>query len=240
MTDVIEINPDSISVSMRTFRLTHLNLSSTGMFDGEVNAYGPLRSRWVSTLQFTPMEDEHWIDWDGIISAVGGVSGSIRCVDPARRMPYFNRATAPTSEAFSDGTFSTDGSGFSEGRLPSTAVVSGACARGSKSLIIDGLPASLSLAFRRGDTFEIRPNGLPASFGHYYIITKNANTDANGSTRVEFVPGLRAGVANGDMVVLSDPKTTFRFTSDDVGEMQVTPPFTGSFSLSLTEVLPRL
>lgn len=238
MTATLDIAATKLRVEARSFQLMALNLSSASLFSGELVSHGPLVQRWQAKLSFPTQKEADWREWDAIIADLGGTAGTLRAFDPARRQPYFNRIATPTVETWDDATTFSDSTAWESGLLPPSCAVDQAAYRGATDLVLRGLPASLAAALRGGDLFELRPNGLPAVHGHLYLITRTANTDATGRTRVVFRPPLRAGVADGDMVVLRDPRSVFRLGSDDQGEIQVTGRHLGRFGLTLIETLP--
>lgn len=236
---IINLDPLRLGVTARSFRLRATTLSSVGMFDGETNASLVIQ-RWITQLNFPPMAEVDWLDWEGLIDSLGGMAGRMRLTDPQSREPRYNRITSPSMETFSDGSTFTDGSGFSSGLLPDTCSFDVAADRGAVNAILRGLPPSVMAALVRGDKFEHRPAGVPAHFGLLYRVVRQANTDAAGKSGIEFVPPLRANIAAGDMCVLKNPTTVMRLASDNEGEIEVDAARHGRFGLSLVEVLPNL
>ncbi|MBY9045485.1 hypothetical protein, partial [Pseudomonas fluorescens] len=124
--------------------------------------------------------------------------------------------------------------------LPPTVHVATAAVRGANAIQIGGLPASQTAILRRGDLFEVRPNGIPAVFPHLYQVMVDGATDASGNTGVEIRPRLRADIAAGDMVVLEYPTSVFRLVSDDQAEMDISAPIIANFGFSLVEALDQV
>lgn len=227
------------SVTARTFRLTSRNLQSTSLLTREVTPAGPTVQRFVAALSFPPRDQAEWRQADGLLTSLRGMSGLLRLGDPAKKEPLFNSTVTETAETWDDLTTWDDGAGWSSGKLPAFVAAKDAASRGERSVVLQSLPVSTIAVLRPGDLFEIRTNGIPAEHGHLYLVTRQANTDTNGETRVTFEPGLRTGVAPGDMVVLTEPKTVFRLIDDEQGEIEVDNTFIGQMGLSLIEVLPR-
>ena len=238
---VITLPEDIVRVAERSFRLAATNLSSQGLFGGQVLTYGPVAQRWVASLEFAPMARARWQAWDGILAGLGGQTGLVRAGDPARRRPYYDSLATVGGANWDDGTGWDDGTSWSEGTLPPTVAVGAAAARGATFIQL-AFPAgfeSLAAVLRPGDLIEIRPGGLPAQHGHLYIATGTTGTDAAGGAGVAISPPLRAGIAAGDTAALRDPTSVFRLASDDGGEISVDSALIGRLGLALIEVLPR-
>lgn len=241
MSDVIWLPDDLIKVTESSFRLVPGSLFSTALFTGEVSPYGPVVARFRADLEFAPMVEERWREWEGLIADFEGLSGRIRTYDPVRREPYYNQIVTTTTENWDDDTTWDDGTGWESGKLPSSVALDAAANRGDKDIQL-AFPSgfeSLSAVLRRGDLLEIRPNGVPVNHGHLYVVRRTANTDASGKTGVQIAPGLRTAAAAGDQVVLEDATTVFRLESDEEGAIQVDTALHGRLGLSLVEVLPR-
>jgi len=247
---ILTLQDTRLEVRERSFRLRPHNLTSRGLFSQAISPYGPVDQRWVAELTYPPQEEADWRYWDGFLAGRDGMTGKLRAYDPARRQPRYNSVVTTTTENWDDATTWDDGTGWESGTLPPYVSAGEAAQRGETDLLLqfpgpsnDSPPVSgyesLSAVLRSGDLFEIRPNGVPADYGHLYVVTGTGNTDASGQTRVTFRPGLRAGVATGDMVVLTDPMTVFRLASDDVGDMTVDTAQHAALGLSLIEVLPE-
>jgi hypothetical protein len=233
---------DSIP-EMRSFRLKPFNIASVAAQTQELIPGGLLLQRWEARLTLTQVEEEQWRDLSGLASDLAGTGGLIRLWDHARAEPYFNRVATTTSETWDGGPTFEDGAGFESGLLsPYLTLVNGA-SRGANYLVMAGFPASTEGVLRRGDLFEIRPNGIPADHGHLYEVTRTARSNADGQAGVYFKGGLRKGVHAGDMAVVGGgpwkPSSVFRLASDDEGNIEVQGPMIGSLGLSFIEVLPH-
>ena len=231
--------PENLSsVTARSFRLVSRSLQSTSLLSSEVRTAGPTAQRFVAALSFPPRNQVEWRQADGLLTSLRGMSGFLRLGDPAKSEPLFNSLVAETTETWDDATTWDDGAGWASGKLPAFVAAKAAASRGERSMVLQSLPVSTTAVLRPGDLFEVRPNGVPAQHGHMYLVTRQANTDANGETRVTFEPGLRTGVAPGDMIVLTEPKSVFRLIDDEQGEIEVDNTYIGHMGLSLVEVLP--
>jgi len=240
MTGIVEIPAEMIRVSDRSFRLLPMSISSQGMFDGEISVHGPIRKRWIAKATWVPQGESAWREWDGLLASLDGMVGRVRIYDPMRRNLRYNDLVAESTSTFDDGATFDDGSLWSNGAMPPRCVIGENASRGATDLLFTNLPASIAAGFGRGDVFEIQQNGIPQEYSQFHIITRRANTNAAGETRVSFSPGLRANVKSGDTIVTKDARCLMRLASDDEGEINVDAAHHGRFGLSLSEILPRL
>jgi hypothetical protein len=225
------------------FFLAPSNLSSSSPYTGQTTPYGPQVQVWTAKLTFPTMRagDNRmpWRQVQGFITGLRGITGRIRMIDYNRMKPFYDAYIAkPTVERWSDNTLFSDGSGWSSGNLPPFITVDEAAEEGADSIVVSGLPASLTAALDMGDLFEVRPDGIPAVHGHLYEVTGRANTNSDGKTRIYFQAGLRKAVKAGDMIVLRYPTSVFQLASDQEGVIQRGLANLGDMGLSLTEVLP--
>ena len=228
-----------LRVTSRTFRLRSYNLSAGALYSGQVIPSGPVAQVWSASIEIVSKKGGDWQYVDGIIAGLRGMRQMFRAWDPARTDWLYNATATLSSEDFDDDTEFDDGTAFSSGKLPPSVNVGEARTKGSRDLLLSGFPASITAAGNVGDLFELRPNGTPAEFGHLYILTRVANTNADGEARVVFEPGLRADIAAGDMCVIRKATSVFRLVSDDEGEMTVGLASIGETGLQMVEVLPR-
>lgn len=220
------------------FYLRSFSLQSVASFTGEVSPYGPTAQRFFCEFTLPAKSEADSRTLSGIISRARGISGLFRIYDTARKEPGYNAAITTTTETWDDGTGFSDNTLWESGPLPNYVAVNTAAVRGDNSILMEGFPVNLTKALRLGDLFEIRPNGQPTTFGHLYEVVVDANTDASGQTRVYFEPGLRAGVAAGDQIVLKNPTSVFRLVSDEQGVIDRDRTLIGRLGLSFMEVLP--
>lgn len=184
------------------------------------NIYGPHVQYWVAKLSFPALEDSDAPEREALIESLGGSAGLLRMGHPTRLTTLYNDEIAATSEAFSDGTHFSDGTGWISGRLPPVIYCVGSAARGETSVIVGGLPASTSRVLRRGDLVEFQRGGIADETPSLHrIVTSDVPTDASGEARIEFRPPLRKGLVAGDSVVLDYATTVFRLMDDDQGVM---------------------
>jgi hypothetical protein len=199
------------------FDLLTLNLHSVAPLTNDIIPGGTIDQRFVFTPTFPPKSNLDGREQSGLIARLRGMRGRVRMRDPLRRLPAFNLKVLQSQEDFSDGTNWDDGTGWVEGFLPSFVTVLAPASRGDRSLLLGGFPASTPEVLTMGDLGEVRPNGVMCSHAHLYETTFVSASDADGHTLWQFEPGLRAGVAAGDQLVLRDPMTVFQLASDAEG-----------------------
>lgn len=193
---------------------------------------------WAGELTLSPQQwDEYGQSMSAFFSMLRGRLGKMRICDPMRRIPQRDRLIVSSGQTFSDGTNFSDGTKFIEGLLPDFVTLDGAVSRGGTHLVLAGLPASEAACLRRGDTIEIRPNGIPSETSSLYEIQFNAPTDADGKTGVVITPPLKTDCAAGDMVVLRNPMGVFRLAGDDKANLNVSLPGLTSVGFSLIEAI---
>lgn len=221
------------------FRLMPASLHSVSPYTGVGSIYGPQVQKFRAELTFPRMKAPQHRRVQAFVTRLRGMSGFIRIVDYHRMKPAYDQFVAsPTQESWSDGTTFTDGTGWVSGYLPPFVTVDESAEEGADSIVIRGMPASLTGALGMGDLFEVRPGGIHADHGHLYEIVRDANVNASGKTRIYFEAGLRKKVAAGDMVVLRYPTSVFRLATDGEGDVTRGLTSVGQMGFSLDEVLP--
>lgn len=215
--DIVAWPKDWYRVMSSRFYLGSASQVSNSPWSGRKSVYGPHRQMWRCEIQLAPQKAHRWPAISAFFSEVAGQAKLIRIGDPQRPRPQYNMRETLSSQGFSDSTFFDDGTGFVEGGIPSLIHVAGAESRGATSVVVGGLPESLSRPLRRGDLFEIRRNGIADETPSLHEVIRDAPSDADGETRIEFRPPLRKGVDAGDMVVLERPTSVFRCIDDDQG-----------------------
>jgi hypothetical protein len=217
MPDIWEWPRPWYKFSSSRFYLRSASQMATSRWTGRRNVYGPHAQIWVCELEIVRQDWQRWQPMEAFFANLGGQAGLMRIGDPQRRRPQYSRESLSPAVPWSDGTFFDDGTGWNSSPLPpSIHVVTGA-AKGATSIVVGGLPASQGRVMRRNDLFELRPNGIPTETPNLYSIMRDAPTDANGRTRIQFKPALRAGIAVGDTVVLNHATSVFRLIDDEQG-----------------------
>jgi hypothetical protein len=247
----VETWPSDAGVAQRSFQLKSYNLRSIGYLSREVRSSGPVAQRFEVKLTLPPMgviarEAEgnasakaSWRKVDGFLARLRGTSGFVRLRDHARPAPYYNIVNIQGVANWDDDATWDDGAQWVGGHLPPYVVIDALARRGDNSVVMRGLPTSTEAALNPGDLFEIRPNGVPAEHGMLHLVTRQANSNSDGKSRVYFEPGIRLGVRSGDMVVLRQPTSVFSLASDEDGMIDVDQALNGTLGLTLIEVLPR-
>lgn len=199
------------------FRLASNSQSSSSPWTGRQNVYGPHVQFWRASFSLPPRYDHEAAEFEGFMEQLGGNAGLLRMGYSHRRFPLWDFEVDPTIENFSDGTEFTDGTGFASGFLPPSVTTLEAAAFGDTSILIGGLPESTPRVLRRGDLFEVMRGGVWDETPSLHRIVRDAPTNADGETRIEFVPPLRKGVAPGDKVSLRWPCSVFRLADSEQG-----------------------
>lgn len=221
------------------FQLLSKSLTSASPFTGQRTVYGPQVQKFVANLTFPTMRPEKHRRVQGFITRLDGVVGLVRMVDYHRmKTAYDQFEVNPVEQDWSDGSGWSDGTKWVDGYLPPFIEVDEAAPEGSESIVVRNLPASLIKPIGWGDLFEARPNGIPAPHAHLYENVADVNTNASGKTRLYFKPGLRKGVAAGDMIVIRYPTSVFKLATDNEGAITRGLVSLAEMGLSLEEQLP--
>lgn len=221
------------------FYLRAANLSSTSPYTGQRSAYGPTAQIWIAELQFPALKKQDWRFLSGFLSRLDGISGLLRMPDSFRINPAYNEENAGTISGFSDDTFFSDGTGFTEGLVPNFCSVVEAAAAGADSIVLQGLPVSTPNILRSGDLLEAMPNGQQVQFDHLYEVVAQANSDADGKTRVYIRHRLSAALAAGDTIKTTNATGVFRLANDQEGVLSRSLPDHGRLGLTLVGKLPQ-
>lgn len=236
-TQICEWPIEWLRTTQSTFSLRSFNQFSTSPWSQRRSVYGPHAQVWTYDIVMAPQTRVLWQKMAALITSLDGQAGLVRIADVQRLVPQYDRAVVASSAAFSDATLFTDGTGWESGLLPPTVHLTAAADRGADFVVIGGLPVSTAAVLRRGDLFEIRPNGIAGTVPHLYMATIDGPTNAAGATGVKIRPRLRAGVAAGDMVVLRNPMGLFRLADEDQGALEVDIAGLGNFGLKLFEAI---
>lgn len=225
-----------------SFFLSSRNQTFQSPWSGRKSVYGPHSQFWMCKMTLmTLREFESPKMWEvsAFFSRLDGQNGLLRIGAIMRMDSQYNLQQAAQSQAWSDGTIFTDGTGWQSNLLPPTAFVAAVANSGDKNLVIGGLPASVAQAIRPGDLFEVRPNGVSSETPNLYEVQVGGSTDANGKIGVEVRPRLRMNFAVGDTIVLKNATSVFHVVDDNQGEIQITGnPINGNLGFTLIEALP--
>lgn len=237
MTDIIEWPRAWWGVVTCKFQLLPRSQSSQSPWTMRQHVFGPHVQYWSAELTLPAMSSSDLAAREAIVEMLGGISGLLRMGHPFRTQPMFNEDVIADSQAWSDGTFFEDGSGWVNGLLPPTVFVGDEAAYGDTSVFVSGLPALTNRALRRGDLVEFKRNGIADETPSLHRVVRDSSTNSSGQTGIEIVPPLRKGLAIGDEVSLTYPTTVFRLASNDAGAGMRDLSWTGNMQINLVEAL---
>jgi hypothetical protein len=181
------------------FALRPVSVMSTSPYTGATKAIA-LAQLWVAEITWHVPDLNDAIDLQAFLESLDGPATPIRLFDWWRCHP---RGFNPTIEHWSDGTFFSDGTGWSSVAAAPTVKI--AAARGAQSITLKDMSVSKKL-FKRGDLFEIA--------GGLYEAMGDVTANASGEATMTFRPGLRTAAIIGDAVVIAEPRGTFRLTNE--------------------------
>lgn len=204
------------------FNLRSINQAAPTTWNGTSAAIsGPHTQLWISEMTFAPLADHMRPDLGPVLQDIGaffarlrGRSGVLRMSHMKRLRPWFDRSLIAATSRFTDGSSFTDGSGFASGYLPPEVFLASAATAGARYIVLGGFPVSTSNVLRRGDLLQIKPNGIPGTVPHLYVPMFGGGSNSAGQVGVAIEPGLRQGVAAGDVVELRNAASLFRLADD--------------------------
>jgi len=205
-----------------TFRLSSISALSSSPYTGAHKA-SLLGQLWIAKLTWPARVLALVHNMQGFFDALEGPVNPVRMFDHKRMAPV---TLSGGSEPWSDGTFFTDGSGWSDGYAPALIA---AVAQGGRILVMEGLPASTE-CFRRGDLIGVQ--------GYLYELKFGVTANASGEAAVTVQPGMRVGAAIGDPVTLYRPTVPMRLASDSEAAINRTFDWGEPFSLTFVEDIP--
>ena len=177
--------------------LAAINQISASPYTGSMKSIN-LDQIWRADVSWTNHSLALGLDIQAFIEQLEGASNPVRMFDWWRTEPSLLSSLV---SGFSDGTIFTDGTGFTDGYAPA---VLNAANRGEKFVAISGLPVSTA-CFKRGD--------LVGLGGYLYTTASGVSSNALGQALLPLAPGLRLGVAAGDVVNLYAPTVPMRLAS---------------------------
>ncbi len=221
-----------------TFRLQAHSQVTPRTWIGGKSVYGPHAQIWVAQLTLSRQRwNENGQAMAAFFSRLDGQAGLMRIGHYQRLKPQLNRELSSGSQAWSDGTFFDDGTGWANGLVPDIGSVAVAATRGDNFIVLGGLQASTSRVLRRGDLVELRANGIATEVPNLYEVQVDGTTDANGLVGFEIRPRLRQGFAVGDQAVFKVPTSVFRLVDDEQGAAETDHPNLASIGFSLVEAI---
>lgn len=224
-------------VSPGRYRIRPMNQIAKRPWISGMVPKGPISQAWLADQAFRPTADPQRNDISAFFARLRGTQGVFRLPDASRPAPWYDRSIVLATGKFSDGTIFTDGRGFVSGLLPPQVYVATAAARGTRFLTLGGFPVSTANIIRRGDLFEVWPNGVPAGFPHLYQAMYGGSSDSTGKVAFDIEPGLRAGVAVSDVVNLRYASSVFRLADDSQGEMETSDGYLYSSGFTAIEAM---
>jgi hypothetical protein len=183
---------------------------------------------WVGSMaDFPVVSTDQILEWRGIIADLqGGLEDIIISpFDHLRAPVHSGLPPVITGIPHSDGSFFSDGAGYSQSSIKVSAA-SNLSFRSTSAVL--GIEAAGPL--KRGMYFSVYDGMRPSM----YIITKPP--EINGSTaNISFLPPLRTAVASGAEVDFADPKLVMNLASADSGELALDMGRWGRPSIELEE-----
>jgi hypothetical protein len=133
-------------------------------------------------------------------------------------LPPMNRTTAEAWVAFlislrgQSGTFLYGDPSYqgAQGVATGTPLVNGANAAGSKTLLTKGWTHSITGIVKAGDYLQV---GTGATTRLYKVLV-DVNSDSSGNAMLDIFPRLREALSDAAAITLTNPKGTFRLTTN--------------------------
>jgi hypothetical protein len=228
-----------------SFYLQSNAIDDASPWTGERTPYGPYAQAFLADIKpaqaSSPAKaragEVTWREWQGFMTRLRGTSGKMRIVDYYRMRPVYDARVSPDVSNWSDGSHWSDGSGWAQGALPPYVTLAEAAREDDDSIVLQGLPVNTDMVLNPSDLIEMRPNGVATSWSNLYEVVHCARTNADGKTRVYIQPGLRQGLAVGDVAVLRFPTGVFRLADATQGIVTRSLGNVGSLGFKLIESL---
>jgi|TARA_A100000172_G_scaffold55584_1_gene35672 hypothetical protein len=144
-------------------------------------------TKWSTIVTLPPMSKADAGAWTAFFTQLHGRRGTFLIGDPDKK----------TISGTASGTMS----------------VNGDHAIGAYSVIVDGLNASQSTAFKKGDYVQF---GSGAT-SKLHMIVEDISTDSSGNATLQIEPSLKTALSDDDVVTYSDTKMVARMDSDELG-----------------------
>ena len=175
-------SPNPRSIKLSATNLVGVNVSP---FTAEAETQEWPGEYWQASVTLPPIGNQVVAgQWEALLLAVRGGSGTFLLGDPSR--------TAPT------------------GIATGTPKVNGSNAAGSKTLSTKGWTHSVTGILKRGDLFQV---GTGTSQRLYKVVT-DANSDGSGNSTLDIFPRLREALTDNTSLVLASPKGVFRLANN--------------------------
>lgn len=198
------------------FRIKPMLTRGPASFSGKRQIGAADAGYWVATLTGFPIvTPEQILEWRGLIADLqGGLEDLVISAFDTFQAPVVgDLPPVITGIPHSDGSFFSDGSGYSQStihvKLEADAALRATTAR---LLIEEAGPLKRGMYFSRRETTPvgIRPR--------MYMITKPPEIDGN-IANITFLPPLRSDAVAGEDLDFADPKATMNLASPDVGAL---------------------
>ena len=205
-----------------SFRLRAISEISTSPYTGGIKSRS-LGQIWVAKYAFGNRDPDCAQDIQNFLNQLEGPSNPVRMFDWWRSAPSL---LSGGSQPWSDGTYFSDGTGWTDGWSPSLMANA---ARGDTVVTMTGLPASTA-CFKRGDLIGLG--------GYLHEVKANVTANVLGQAAVSFMPPTRVGLATYDMVNMYRPTVPMRLVSDAEAEITRANSWSEPFSLTFAEDIP--
>ncbi len=183
-----------------SFRVLPITQNSASPYTGTSKS-SALGNIWVCSFTIPEQSDDNAFELQSFLDLLEGPVNPVQLYDRKRQTV---RALMNAAPILWSGGITWSGGVTWSGPAWST-MVSVAAPKGQRSVSIDGFPALIPVLYK-GDKFGIN--------GYLYEVTDNVKANVSGVALVQFIPGLRQGVADGDPVVLTRPAVKMRMTPD--------------------------
>lgn len=222
--------PADIVARRSSFRIQSHSVAFESPLSRVQQVQGLPGARIVATYEFFVHRDKAR-RIDALLAKLRGMQGTVMMWDHDRPTSGGTQGTADdlgadiAPEPFSDGTFFTDGTGFTTSGTPH---ISFGAPAGSTSIGTAGWYAGQTVAVM-GDWVQI---------GDYlYMLTADAVADGNGEVTLEFAPALKADAPVGSTLNFTRASVEMRLVSDDENENPSDAAHMYSYTLRFVEVL---
>ena len=208
-------------VQENSFHLFPVGESSTSTFTTVPRMAGPRYKQWRVSMTANALhdrlDDDLRLEWEAFIHSLDGMATAFRVYDPIRLLPKgagaglsrtggfteIPRQVSSVDYPFTQTTILVAGSG--------TAQIAENAARYADTVVLSGLVASATV-FRPGDLIEIG--------GNLHEVQQQAQSNADGESRVKLNNRLWKPALAGDLVTLEAPRGRFVMAGPDQGRAQ--------------------
>lgn len=185
--------------------------------------------RWELELVLPVMTRAQSEEFYSFMAKLRGRHGTFTCFVPSASTARGGYLQTTTDFLTTEGgdTITTEGSDNITVEWGNIAV-SGSAQTG-RTLTVSGFEASANNVLLAGDYFQLGTG----SNTRLYKVLNDVDSDASGSATLDIFPALRSSPADGDALILNNPKGLFRL---DVNEFDMASDHRNVFSLSLSAI----